>query len=100
MHWFIDSKLMHNHLAIIISQPLNTILGTIEDLVPFEGPGGLLFLLAELSLEDDLLVLDLFDLFVPEGDHPFLGFLNKISIGSIDVYILVKSYLSTSPSIL
>ena len=75
MHGFVNSQLMYNHNTFFISKLLNGILRTIEDLIPLEGPGSLLILLAELSCEDDLLVLNLFDLFVSEWDNPFLWLL-------------------------
>ena len=77
MHWLVNGELVHNHPAVLILQPLNAVLGPVEDLVALEQPGGLLLLLRELCAEDRLLVLNLLDLLVLQGHHPLFWLLKR-----------------------
>ena len=75
VHRLLDGELVDGQLSALILQHLDLVLLALEDLLAFEAPLGLLVGSAEGGGEDHLLVLQLLDALVLQGDHPLVGFL-------------------------
>lgn len=78
---------MDGQLLILILQNLDLDLLPLEDLLALEGPFGFLVGLGEGGSEDNLLVLELLDGLVLEGDHPLVGFLKIEKVCYFSVHL-------------